>query len=596
MINYLQQAFSAFNNKQYLQVIEILNSNKTNSADWYMLYTLTLAALNNYNEAELCYNKALTLHPLNHALIDNYTNLLCKLGKYLECMNWCENSTEALKTQKAYFNYIESLIQTEHLIQAKHHLNKISYNDELLTRFHWLQIALYEALGDLEKIELQFQQLPEAIFEQFHFKYKRACNFRNLGQFQEALALFLSLDKIHSSAELNYVIGCTYYDLKKLDYAEIYLKQCLAQAPNYIPAHESLNKLYWEKSAKSSLMSSYQTTLKKFPANPVLIHSQIGQLLQINDLESAMKISIQAVNLFKDNLDLKHAYSIVLDKFGEHEQAFNILYTLVQQAPENARYAVDLSNFYIQNHEYKLSVKHLEEAIKFNPYNQELWAYLSTAWRLLNDEKYFWLTNYQQFVRVMELPPPKGYKSIENFNDDLKSLLLNLHTNDKQPLDQSVRSGSQTTGHLLYRSNELLNLFKKSMTSCINNYLMALPKDPTHPLLVRNQHRFTTKGSWSVKLDHGGYHANHIHPHGWLSAPSYISIPDEMNNSDITKSGWLKLGETSLELGQREAIAMEVCPEPGQIIIFPSYIWHGTHKLISNQPRLTIPCDIMPLR
>lgn len=125
---------------------------------------------------------------------------------------------------------------------------------------------------------------------------------------------------------------------------------------------------------------------------------------------------------------------------------------------------------------------------------------------------------------------------------------------------------------------------------------MSLPKDSSHPLLARNQHQFTTKGSWSVKLDNGGYHANHIHPYGWLSAPSYISIPDEMNSNDPDKSGWLKLGETSLELGTRESIALELCPEPGQIIIFPSYIWHGTNKLISKQPRLTIPCDIMPLK
>ena len=62
------------------------------------------------------------------------------------------------------------------------------------------------------------------------------------------------------------------------------------------------------------------------------------------------------------------------------------------------------------------------------------------------------------------------------------------------------------------------------------------------------------------------------------------------------KNGWLKLGETSLDLGERESIAREICPEEGQIIIFPSYIWHGTYQLKSTSPRLTIPCDIMPLK
>ena len=139
----------------------------------------------------------------------------------------------------------------------------------------------------------------------------------------------------------------------------------------------------------------------------------------------------------------------------------------------------------------------------------------------------------------MELILPSKY--IDDFNKQLQELMISLHTNKLQPLDQSVRSGSQTQGHLLHRSNQLIDLFKSSMNECINQYLMQLPEDANHPLLARNHKRFVARGSWSVKLEEGGFHANHIHPQGWLSAPSYISIPNEMSKDDETKKELLQV-------------------------------------------------------
>ena len=475
-------------------------------------------------------------------------------------------------------------------------LSKTSPSQNTFVRYHWLTLELFERFGDLQRIEEYFQtKLPAQLKGQFHFVYKHACNYRNLGQFAEALALLQMLLKQQPSAELHYIVGCTYYDLQQYEQAQAHLKACLELAPNYVPAHESLNKLYWEHS-QSQLMSSYAQTFKNYDANPVLIHSQIGQLLQLDKLEEALLVSSDATRNHPQNLDLHHAHSIILDRTGDEEKAFSLLQQLVKAAPQNARYCIDLANFYIQQGDYSSAISYLETAVKFNPNNQELWAYLSIAWRLSNNDKYHWLTNLDKFVKVMELPAPPGFKTFADFNKQLQELMFSLHTNKLQPLDQSVRSGSQTQGHLLHRSNQLIDLFKSSMSECINQYLMQLPEDANHPLLARNHKRFVARGSWSVKLEEGGFHANHIHPQGWLSAPSYISIPNEMSKDDETKNGWLKLGETSLNLGERESIAREICPEEGQIIIFPSYIWHGTYQLKSTSPRLTIPCDIMPLK
>ncbi|WP_462176913.1 putative 2OG-Fe(II) oxygenase [Pseudoalteromonas gelatinilytica] len=596
MNNSLQKALQAFNQQQYMHALQLLSSHTNKTADWYTLNSLCLSAVNRITDAEQCYLQGLRLHSKNVGLMDNYTNLLCKQKKYADCIQFCEYNTASLSLEKPRLNYIESLINQDELLKAEHFIKETSPSQSTLIRYHWLTLELYERFGDLKHIEDYFRtELPAQLKGQFHFVYKQACNYRNLGKFAEALALLQMLLKQQPSAELHYIVGCTYYDLQQYEQAQAHLKACLELAPNYVPAHESLNKLYWEH-AQSELMSSYTQTFKHYDANPVLIHSQIGQLLQLDKLEEALLVSSEATQSYPQNLDLLHAHSIILDRKGDEETAFSLLQRLVKEAPHNARYSIDLANFYIQQGEYSSAISHLETAVKFNPNNQELWAYLSIAWRLSNNDKYHWLTNLDKFVKVMELPAPAGFKTFADFNHQLQELMISLHTNKLQPLDQSVRSGSQTQGHLLQRSNQLIDLFKTSMSQCINQYLTQLPEDVNHPLLARNHKRFVARGSWSVKLEEGGFHANHIHPQGWLSAPSYISIPAEMSKDDATKNGWLKLGETSLNLGERESIAREICPEEGQIIIFPSYIWHGTYQLKSNSPRLTIPCDIMPLK
>ena len=128
----------------------------------------------------------------------------------------------------------------------------------------------------------------------------------------------------------------------------------------------------------------------------------------------------------------------------------------------------------------------------------------------------------------------------------------------------------------------------------MEEYLQLIPDDIKHPLSIQKGNSFKLNGSWSVQLDRNGFHSNHIHPDGWISGPSYIAIDENINTNDPSKSGWLKLGETSLGL-EKEEIAKEVCPEAGTIILFPSYMWHGTYPLARPSKRLTVPCDIKPI-
>ena len=110
---------------------------------------------------------------------------------------------------------------------------------------------------------------------------------------------------------------------------------------------------------------------------------------------------------------------------------------------------------------------------------------------------------------------------------------------------------------------------------------------------ARAQHRPAhLVGCWSVRLKRGGFHVNHIHPHGWLSSAYYVAVPAETHDV-AARSGWIKFGEPRFDQPGGDARHF-VQPRPGRLVLFPSYMWHGTVAIQGDEPRLTIAFDAVP--
>jgi hypothetical protein len=80
---------------------------------------------------------------------------------------------------------------------------------------------------------------------------------------------------------------------------------------------------------------------------------------------------------------------------------------------------------------------------------------------------------------------------------------------------------------------------------------------------------------------------------GWISSAYYVSLPDALEDQ-ARRQGWLKFGESHLELGGDDRPEHFVKPEVGYLVLFPSYFWHGTVPFESKADRLTIAFDVVP--
>jgi hypothetical protein len=121
------------------------------------------------------------------------------------------------------------------------------------------------------------------------------------------------------------------------------------------------------------------------------------------------------------------------------------------------------------------------------------------------------------------------------------------------------------------------------------DYVRSIEVDENHPLNSRGRAAVALKGCWSVELHGRGYHVNHVHPEGWISSAYYVKTPASTADA-ARKHGWIKFGESALPL---PAVTAEhaVEPRPGRLVLFPSYMWHGTNPVLDDEERLTVAFD-----
>ncbi|MGZ8348058.1 MAG: putative 2OG-Fe(II) oxygenase, partial [Allosphingosinicella sp.] len=213
-----------------------------------------------------------------------------------------------------------------------------------------------------------------------------------------------------------------------------------------------------------------------------------------------------------------------------------------------------------------------------------MWPYLSIAWRLLGDSRWEWLEGDPSFIGVYDLSG--ALPDLDALAERLRALHLTTHP----PLDQTLRGGTQTEGDLLARIEPEIRRLRQAIVEAVDSHVAQLPPfRPGHPLLVQQRSPIRFSGSWSVRLCGGGRHVEHFHPAGWISSALYIALPGEAERGP-GDAGWLTLGEVT-ELNLDLAPIRKIEPRPGQLVLFPSTMWHGTRPFVAGE-RLTVAFDV----
>ncbi|HZX71585.1 MAG TPA: tetratricopeptide repeat protein [Rhodanobacter sp.] len=239
------------------------------------------------------------------------------------------------------------------------------------------------------------------------------------------------------------------------------------------------------------------------------------------------------------------------------------------------------------------ALTHCEALLAGAPDDQYLVALQTTAWRLLGDERYAQLCDYAGLVLPTHLQAPAGWDDVASFLADVKRSLARLHDRQQHPLlFQSLRNGTETTEDLARSTDPVIQALFTAFAAPIAQYLEHIGQG-ADPLRRRNRGTWRFNGSWSVRLRSSGFHANHVHPRGWISSACYIDLPDSMVDTR-REDGVLAFGEPGIVTTPALCSEHMVRPEVGMLVLFPSYFWHGTVPFAGARTRLTVAFDVVP--
>lgn len=602
----LQAAVAAFSQGQQaramqlaLQALQLLPE----QPDALHLLALCARQQGQFDQALQYFKRSLQAAPTQSAVWSNYGNLLQQLEQHDAAEQAYQRALHLAPNQAdSWLNAGLLALRLQQPQLAKDRLQKALQLRPDDSRGY---APLASCLAQLEQVNAALQLLDQALTRwpaQTQLLWQKAQLLRDAQQAAAAadiLSQLLAIAPEH--AEFHFMAGCLQHDLGNDAGAEAALLQTIALQPLHIGAHEALNQLYWQQQNLAKFLQLTRQTLAAHPQALNLRYALATLLIQSGDDLAATQLLQDGIVLHGRQADLLHALGVQLAKQGDLARAAALTAEALQQQMPPAfrvRALIDAANYAIRQQQLAHAEQLLQQAKELSPHDQEIWAYLGTCWRLQGDAKTHWLNNYPQLIDARPLPTPPGYQNLVEFLAVLNPVIRRLHTSTRQPLDQSVRGGTQTLGRLLSEPDPVIQQFRAALEQRINEYLQRLPIDAQHPLLCRNTGKFRFSGSWSVRLGNEGFHTNHVHPQGWLSACTYLDLPDCIRPDDPHRQGWLKLGETSLQLGAQEQVAQAICPEPGLVVLFPSFVWHGTYPFKSaagSSYRMTAPCDIMPV-
>jgi tetratricopeptide (TPR) repeat protein len=359
------------------------------------------------------------------------------------------------------------------------------------------------------------------------------------------------------------------------------VEQELQRNPRWIEAHAALARVRWTAGEQERFADSFERALLTVPGDIGLWRAYVETFLNAQLFERALDAVERGRRAAGPHSAFDAAEAISRSELGEFDLAGALFRRL---APIRS---VSLIVYYLR---YLLRTGQVREAAAIagesapnDPTNQ-IWPYASIAWRLLGDPRWEWLEGDPRFIGVYDIS-----RSLPRM-DALAARLRTLHRTLNQPLDQSLRGGTQTEGQLLPRIEPEIRMLRRAIVEAVEKHVAQLPPpQPGHPLLVQQRSPIRFAGSWSVRLTGGGRHVEHFHPAGWISSALYVALPgDEERGSD--QSGWLSLGEAS-ELGLDLPPIRLVEPKPGRLVLFPSTMWHGTRPFAAGE-RLTVAFDV----
>lgn len=578
-----------------------LASRSPASADAMHMLALCRKTLGDEAGALTAFAAALERAPGDPNLLGNYANNLARLGRHSEAVELYRRALAIAPSHgEAWMNLCLALLELGNAQAA-------CAAGERAVALRPASAPAWHALGSARRSARDLEGAAAALGRAVQIAPRTGTAWTSLGVVRRllgdpsnALECYAAARRAgFSGPELEDAEASAHLDLGDAARALEVARQLTASSPDYVAGHVMLAHLLWEHgdvvAPHEDPAAAFRAAAAAQPANRSLRLELVRFLIESNRAEEALG-QVRALRADADSPLLAATEAHALSVLGDSRSA-GVLFDRTYPAARGEPGFLNLFVIHLlKNGRPEAAAERALEALEIDTDNQPALAYLGVAWRLLGDPREDWLCRYDRLVAEVEVDPPPGFADQAAFLAALEATLRPMHKAAREPVNQSLRGGSQTAGVLFGRRDPLIIATREAISRAVARYLEGLPTDPTHPFLRRKASRVRFVGSWSVRLWSSGRHANHFHHEGWLSSAYYVSLPPSVEHAGPdSQAGCIQFGEPPEELGLELAARRIIRPQVGRLALFPSYLWHGTVPFVDEMPRLTIAFDAVPM-
>jgi tetratricopeptide (TPR) repeat protein len=457
-----------------------------------------------------------------------------------------------------------------------------------------LHVAAYAALGRQSEAVTYYRRLVALAPDNLIAAHTLAVALNAANQPEEGERVVRqTLCRTQPTAALLHTHARSLITLERFDQAELALRECVGLEPRRAEAHDSLAQLVWMRTGNiGEATRVLDQALEKYERDDALWAAKAALLQGAGDARGSYACLAERAARPQPPPALLIRAGLAALEF-EPVTALRLAEQAMRAHPGNPTARKLLCAAYLGVGDGTAAMTECATLLEATPDDQYLIAMQTTALRLLNDPRYEALCDYDKMVSSVSLETPPGWSDLSSFLAEVTSRLNALHNpHGHRLLYQSLRQGTETTQDLSRSQDPVIRALFHAFAAPIARYRNQIGEGQD-PLRRRNQGASRFNGSWSVRLHRAGYHTSHVHPRGWISSACYIQLPDSMR-AGHTAEGILSFGTPGMITTPALEAELSVHPELGQLVLFPSYFWHGTLPFHSEEPRLTVAFDVVP--
>jgi Flp pilus assembly protein TadD len=583
---------------QYLAAhsqLEALVSANPDYVEGLRLLAGTKQALGDLTQAESLLRRALEVDPNWTPTLTTLGELLLVVGRGAEAVPLLQRAIQgSLADPRAVpllvRYYLDSGQPAAALDIATPWCNSGKADDNLSA----LHVAAYAALGRQSEAVANYRRLVTLAPDNHVATHTLAVALLAANQAEEGERVVQqTLIRARPTAALHHTHARSLITLERFEQAELALRECVKLEPRRAEAHDSLAQLVWMRSGDiSEATRALDQALEKYQHDDALWAAKAALLQGAGDARGAYAcLATRAARPQAPPALLIRAGLAALE--FEPAAALTLAEQAMRAQPNNPTARKLLCAAYLGVGDSAAAQAECAILLKATPDDQYLIAMQATALRLLKDPRHETLCDYDKMLLSQSLETPSGWPDLSSFLTEVTSRLNALHNpHGHRLLYQSLRRGTETTQDLSRSEDPVIQALFHAFAAPIERYREHIGQG-SDPLRRRNRGASRFNGSWSVRLHSAGYHTSHVHPRGWISSACYIQLPDSMR-AGHTAEGILSFGRPGMVTRPSLDAELSVRPELGQLVLFPSYFWHGTLPFHSEQPRLTVAFDVVP--